>query len=254
VDPTSLYRATAKFYSLLEESKTEPSSVERFILPYAHERGSLLEVGSGTGELALSLVKQGVDVSCLEVSEAMSTVLFARLLDRPQEELDRLSIYTGSLKTFKSFRLFPLALASSVFLLIPSGDSWDEALRQLRRKLELGALLVADFPIVQRSRGDVAEHKVAERKIGAIRYEQFSNRRMMSPGLGIVRWNFRAFEGDQEIQSYREDFHVYYARPEVCRRALKAARFRITEEFGGFDRAPFDPASSQSLVVVAEAI
>lgn len=119
-------------------------------------RGPCLEVGVGTGRIALPLRKRGIRLAGADIAPAMLERLVANAGGRPfpliLADATRLPVADGS---------FGAVVASHVLHLIPGWRSAvDEAVRVLRR----GGLLLADFGGAPRAPWSGPAHELMKRR------------------------------------------------------------------------------------------
>jgi len=104
------YCVTARFYDLLyaEQSQLDLS----FYLKLASETsGPVLELGCGTGRVALTLARAGSSVTGLDRSPAMLAQFKAKLDSEPADVRERVTLVEGDMTEFELKRQYGLILA-----------------------------------------------------------------------------------------------------------------------------------------------
>jgi SAM-dependent methyltransferase len=135
------YTSFAELYDLFYDDFTDDIEMYRGFAE--RTGGSILEVGSGTGRVALALAGEGHNVVGLELSEAMRAVA-RRKADRAQLT-DRVEFIAGDMRRFKLDRHFGLIIAPlSTFLHNLTLDDQLATLRSIKQHLKPGGLLVLD--------------------------------------------------------------------------------------------------------------
>jgi len=135
------YTSFAELYDIFYEDFTE--DIAMYLGFGARTGGSILEIGSGTGRVALALAEDGHAVVGLELSEAMRTVA-QRKADRAQLT-DRVEFIAGDMRRFKLDRHFGLIVVPlNTFLHNLTVEDQLAALACFKKHLRPGGLLVLD--------------------------------------------------------------------------------------------------------------
>jgi SAM-dependent methyltransferase len=108
--------------------------------------GPVLELGCGTGRVAIPLAEAGFDVVGLDRSAPMLAVAAERRRVLPVVVRRRLRFVEGDMTDFRLARRFALAFAAfRVFMALPDEQSQRSALFAIRRHLRPGGLLALDI-------------------------------------------------------------------------------------------------------------
>jgi SAM-dependent methyltransferase len=103
------YGVMARYYDTIY-ADTAPKDTP-FYLELAHSLpGPVLELGCGTGRVALALARAGLQVVGLDLSEAMLQVFRSKLALEPAEVRERVELVHGSMADFNLGRKFGLIL------------------------------------------------------------------------------------------------------------------------------------------------
>ncbi|MCK4397191.1 class I SAM-dependent methyltransferase [candidate division WOR-3 bacterium] len=73
------YEKCAHLYDLFDKKE----NIE-FFLHYGLEAGEILDIGAGTGRIAIPLAEKGIKVFCIEPSPAMRREFLKKLSQRPE--------------------------------------------------------------------------------------------------------------------------------------------------------------------------
>jgi SAM-dependent methyltransferase len=219
--------------------------------------GPVLEIGCGTGRVALEIARAGKDVFGVDQSDAMLNVFRRKLSAEPDVER-RVSLTKGDMRTFQLGRTFPLVLIPFRPLQhMLTLEDQIAAFENARRHLEPDGLLGFDvfFPIPA----------VLDQPIGVERPEREwtdANRHTVKRFYVRERWDklnqvmhgsfiFRTYAGDQQIGEERSSLEMsYYTYPEL-RLILKLTGFEIVEQYGSFARDPI--TVEREIIIVARA-
>jgi len=110
-------------------------------------RGPVLELGCGTGRVALPLVRAGYRVTGVDISRKMLARARRRRRVLPAEQAMRLRFSLQDMTCFRFPRRFSAALvAFSTFALVTDPEGRARCLEQVHRHLDPGGLLLIDVP------------------------------------------------------------------------------------------------------------
>src|SRR5712691_5175702 len=119
-----MYEDFASTYDLFDDDSVDATInlvLSQHLAPAQH----ILDFGSGTGRIAMELLRRNFIVDCYEPSEAMRAAMFSRL-HLFRDTLSRLRIFSSE-TTLLSIRNIGLVLSRDVFFLLDK----DELLRTL---------------------------------------------------------------------------------------------------------------------------
>jgi SAM-dependent methyltransferase len=145
-DPAAYGRVWAEDYDELYEQRDDPAEVVAFVAGLA-PGGRILELGVGTGRLALPLAAAGLSVTGVDASPEM----LVRLRARPGAE--KIEVIEGDFTTVDAGGAFDMVLiAFSTFFLLPSQDSQLACLANARTQLRPGGTVVIEAFVPDHSR------------------------------------------------------------------------------------------------------
>lgn len=105
----NLYRAGARFYDL--DPRDNVTHDLPFYLEYAaHADGPVLELGCGTGRVALTLARAGHSVTGLDLSNTMLDLFREKHAREAPDVRDRLRIVHGHMADFRLDERFALVI------------------------------------------------------------------------------------------------------------------------------------------------
>jgi SAM-dependent methyltransferase len=215
--------------------------------------GSILEIGSGTGRVALALAEAGHTVVGLELSEAMRSVAQQKADRAPFS--DRVMFIPGDMRRFKLDHHFGLIIAPlNTFLHNLTLDDQLATLACCKKHLRPGGLLVLDC-----FNPDPA-HLADDRRL--IVQRSILDRDTKQPALLLLS---RATEWGHQLQAItylvdrpdhdgvvrRTVLHTsfrFFFRHEM-QLLLKLAGFDLKDIYGSYDLEPFDTGSDKLIAV-----
>lgn len=206
-------------------------------------RGPVLELGAGTGRIALPLAKAGHEVVALDRDEAM----LARLAQKAEEtlsdgEIARLTIVHGDASSFRLKEKFAAVLAPFNFLFtLPGDEALESCLASVRRALApRGTALFAIFNprpenlLTTNARLHLRTNRAPDGSSVAVfetkRYERAAQ-------ILHVRWEYE-IEREGKVERAARDIvqHLLFPRELLAR--LRHAKFKIKQTWGDFDGRP----------------
>ncbi len=113
----------------------------------ARVRGPVIELGCGTGRVALPVVRAGYRVTGVDISPEMLARARRRRRTLPAEQAMRLRFSLQDMTSFSFPRRFSAALvAFSTFALVTDPDGRASCLERIHHHLDPGGLLLIDLP------------------------------------------------------------------------------------------------------------
>src|ERR671930_346033 len=199
-------------------------------------RGAALELGIGTGRIALPLARRGVRVHGIDLSEAM----VARLRAKPGAE--RIGVTVGDFATTTVDGSFSVAYL--VFNTINNLTTQDEQVacfRKVAAHLEPGRCFVIEVGVPALRRlppGEtVRAFHVSAARLGFDEYDVVSQ--------GLVSHHYRVLDGQLEVNSVP----FRYVWPSELDLMARLAGMRLRERWSGWRREPFTSDSSRHVSV-----
>jgi SAM-dependent methyltransferase len=137
----------AKIYDHSPDISRRPGHpAEQFYLERALEFGGpVLDVGVGSGRYALPIVKAGLEVAGVDISQPMLDKLLVKIGAEPDEVRARLSLFRQDIRAMQLDRKFATAiLPSNMLLLLPTSADQLQTLGCINTQLEDDGVLVLD--------------------------------------------------------------------------------------------------------------
>lgn len=249
VDP---YLAFVGFYN---DWSLEMEGDKEFYASLAVESGGpVVELGVGTGRVAIAVARAGVDVIGVDVSEAMMAEGKKRAADAGVA--DRITWIAGDMRDFVAdppVRLVTIPFRS--FLHMTTTEDQLRALGNAFRSLVPGGRLalnvfIPDPAIIVQQHGTKTFQDEFVDDAGR-RCEMYSLPRYeVATQLVHLKAICDVYEGDGLVDTVEADLEVRMVYRYEMEHLLARAGFEIEEEYGWFDRRPLH-ADGRELVVVA---
>lgn len=219
-----------------------------FYARLAEEQGGpVLDVGCGTGRVAVALAQRGFEVVGIDRSEAMRRQAEARRGGLPAEVAARLTFVHGDMTTLELGREFALIVAPSrVFQFALTSAAQRAALRAFRRHLRPDGRLVLDMfdPAFE----FVAPGAVFPPRTGEVIHPRTGNRviweiagREPNPGeqLVVSDWTAREIGPSGEVlRDETERLTLRWSTRSEMRLLFELEGLTVEAEYGDFQGAP----------------
>lgn len=214
-----------------------------------HRGERTLEVGCGTGRVTELLLPAARSLVAVDLSPAMLARARRRLASP-----DRLLLIRADVCRLPLSAEFDLAVAANgVFSHLLEDGARDRALRQIARRLTTGGTFLLDGLWLSRERlrkCATEEGWSRERRAeGGGRLLRIREHWRCDPERRLcrIRYTYREEGGSETVARCTAR---YWGEDEISRR-MEAAGLRVLDQWGGFDRRPWDAERSTRLVVRA---
>ena len=218
----------AERYDELDAAMFEPAVVDPvvdFLAGLAGD-GAALELGIGTGRIALPLAQRGVRVHRIDLSAAM----VARLRAKPGS--DQIEVTLGDFATTTVDRTFSLAyLVFNTIMNLTTQDEQIACFRNVAAHLEPSGCFVIEVGVPQLQRlppGEtVRAFDISSTRLGFDEYDVASQ--------GLVSHHYRTVDGKLEVESAP----FRYVWPSELDLMARLAGLTLRERWGGWKREAF---------------
>jgi hypothetical protein len=228
----------AERYDESESDMFEPAAVEAvvsFLADLAGD-GAALELGIGTGRIAVPLSGRGVRVHGIDLSSAM----VERLREKPGAE--RIAVTIGDFATTKVGGTFRLAyLVFNTIMNLTTQDEQVACFVNAAAHLEPGGCFVIEVSIPDLRRlppgESVRPFTVSATRLGFDEYEVATQ--------GLVSHHYRVEDGMLDVAS----IPFRYVWPSELDLMARIAGMRLRERWSGWEREPFTDDSTTHISV-----
>ena len=218
--------------------------------------GPVLELGCGTGRVAIPIAEAGIEIVGIDSSQAMLDVA-GQKAGRLAGPGGRLSLVHADMRDFSLGRTFELVTVPfRGFLSLLSVEDQTSTLSNVKRHLAPGGRLVFNIfvpdPDMLVQEGDLPYHL----------------RDVTDPqtGIRLVLWQQSAYDNHSQVISTRliaeelddggkvtgrfyRDFQLRYVHRWEMHHLLTASGYEVLDLYGDFDRSPFDEDSTEMVWV-----
>lgn len=237
--------------------KRRKDDVRFYVELAAKARGPVLELGAGTGRVALEIARKEREIVAVEPSRQMRERAQKKAAALPERARKCLSVRGGDLRTLRLRRKFALVIAPfNVFMHLYSRRDLERALATVRAHLAPGGRFVFDVLM--------PDLRAMTRNPGRL----YRGPRVLVPETGRAYHYFESFEYEPvrqvqlvsmifQSESELDDLRVLPLSqrqffPEELALLLHYNGFALARRYGDFSRGPLT-GDSESQIVVARA-
>ena len=228
-----------------------------FFSRLAEKEKPVLELGCGTGRVALALAEQGLQVDGLDLSEAMLELAREKRAQSSQATQGRLRLFQGDMSDFSLERRYGLIyIAFRSFQALLSRVQQEQCLAAIHRHLLPGGRVAIDLFDPQLDRcfeGTYQEEQLLGEALhpsgDRICVYSESRRNDAIRQVFAERWRFERWRGEQRVATERELLEMRWTYRYEMQGLLEAAGFGELSEFSDFYGAP--PAYGREQIWVA---
>jgi SAM-dependent methyltransferase len=223
----SSYEKTAHLYDIFDQK----ANIE-FHLKLVPGAGEVLDIGAGTGRIAVPLAKIGVRMYCVEPSPAMRREFKKKMAGDPLIA-EKIILVGGDAATFAFERAFPVAIMSGVFDHMLDDGARLAVLRNVWRHLMPGGRLIFDLSVGRaRNRRRIL---AGEYNAGEKLYRRFVSSRKCPGNRSLLTLEYEVYRSGMLAKRIKEKGFVAFVTHKKIRRLLCRVGFQILDEYGGYD-------------------
>jgi SAM-dependent methyltransferase len=238
----SSYEKSAHLYDLFDRKP----NVE-FLRRYGSGFAEVVDIGSGTGRIAIPLAQRGTVVYCVEPSPAMRRE-FTRKLAVHTAIADRILLLGGNAESFALRRRFPAAFMFGVFDHLIDDNTRLLALENINHHLMPGGTLVMDLCLDGSK--DSAPVPAGDYRIGNKEYRRFIGSEMCRDDKKRVTLVFETYESGKLVERIEERGMVGIVFRRRLLSLLENTGFVVVNEFGDYESAAYNKGD-ESLIIEA---
>ncbi len=238
------YDSIAEIYDLYVRADYD---VPFFVSEIQRVKGAILELMAGTGRLSLPLIEAGAKLTCVDGSQGMLEILSKKLV---QQGLHA-DLYCMDVCRLDLPSRFELAiLPFQAFMEITREEDQKAALKSVHACLAPGGRFICTLhnPAVRRAQVDGVLRIVGRFPSGDDALVVSGFETGGQPVVNRLQF-FELFGPDGRLLWKRLlPMEFAFVEKDAFERMAREAGFRVTQLYGSYDRAPFDPIRSPVMI------
>lgn len=242
----------AQFYDLFVPDRTDPSDPSiTFFLHYALRAGNALDLGAGTGRIALNLAKNRIPVVAIEPSYNMRSACLVKAAQLPSVH-PYFTLLAGSAESFSLQQQFSLIYASGVSMHWVDTPTWQAVLSRVNAHLSEDGLFILDGIVDQQPLAeDEPMQVVSSRHIGEVLYQTSFGGTWLDDTTYRFSVQYDVVHNGEIVEQFHEHSIRLFMTLEDLKQLLATHGFTITSVFGDYQFGEHN-SSSQNIIVVAQ--
>ncbi|UCG90192.1 MAG: class I SAM-dependent methyltransferase [Candidatus Heimdallarchaeota archaeon] len=229
------YEKAAHLYDLFDTKENID-----FFFRYGKEAGVILDIGAGTGRIAIPLAKRGVKVVCIEPSPAMRNE-FSQKLKHQSDLSDKITLIAGDVQSFELPEVFPAVFLSGSFDHIPDSERVT-SLQNINRHLKLEGKLIFDVYIGGMKDSPLALIDTVKR--GDYEYKRFIGTKTLPDDTIEVLLAYETYKQGKLIEKIEQPSSAVITTRVKVHELLHETGFSIKNEYGDYHFSPFKEGDS----------
>lgn len=248
------YELTAEFYD--QEYGVSYIDILFFSRLAKKYGGPILELGCGTGRIALPLAELGVEVWGLDTSDEMLNVFRRKIESHKRKEELKIKLIKKDMKKFELEKKFNLIFsAGNTFLHLLTRDAQIRTLKCISRHLSDNGVVVIDIfnPTPEKLEGgNLYRMNAFPVFYKGEKYLVYSQSKHLSKKKMIIveKRYVRILEG-MEGEELRVSFQLRYIYKHELDNLMNSANLEPVEVYGDYLGNPYDP-NSERIIYVAK--
>jgi SAM-dependent methyltransferase len=242
----------AQFYDLFVPDRTDPSDPSiTFFLHYALKAGNALDLGAGTGRIALGLAQHRIPVVAIEPSYNMRFACLVKAAQLPAVH-PYFTLLAGSAESFSLQQRFSLIYASGVCMHWLGTSTWQAVLSRVNTHLNENGLFILDGIVDQQPpTEDEPMRVVSSRHIGEVLYQTSFGGTWLDDTTYRFSVQYDVIHKGEVVEQFQEHSIRSLMTLEELSKLLVSHGFTIVSVFGDYQFGEHN-SSSQNIIVVAQ--
>lgn len=236
------YEKVAHLYDLFDKK----NNID-FFCQYASDAGEILDIGAGTGRIAIPIARRGIKVYCVEPSPAMRRE-FLKKLSWESDIKDNITLIEGDATSFNFGRTFPAIFLSGCFEHFINDDERLLSLLNINKHLILNGILVFDVLIGQMKDSPLSPAGVVRK--GDSECRRFVGGKVLPDKKKAVILIFEEYRDGKLINRIEEHSTIGIIERQKIHSILSKSGFKVNNEFSNYDYTPYTEGD-ETLIIEA---
>lgn len=246
-----MYESNAHFYDFFAFKGDDAQAKTSLLCELAQPQSHLLDLGSGTGKIAIELAKKGHKLVCVESSQAMRSVFLTKLADL---QLDKqISIFPKELTELNLDQPIDIGFAFDFFLLIKEDSRRKSLIKGLYELIKRNGLLVANFVPTQPYRATKPISENSRRTLGELTYIHSTAAEQLTSTTRKITWRFETYHKDKLLEQMTEYFTIRQDDLKSLCPLFEENGFSIEKVYSDFKFTPYTGRELSFIIVARKA-
>ncbi len=225
------YEKSAKYYDLFDD---KPNI--NFFVDFAKQYKSILDIGAGTGRIAIPIAQTGVKVVCIEPSRAMRSIFQEKLSYLPHLK-EKIAIVNSEADNFHLSEFFPAAILSGCFDHFLTPSERYQALVNIFNHLDPKGRIL--FDVFLGAMKDQSWIPAGEKERDEKTIKRLLKTECLKNNILKVTLLYQVYKNDEKISEDIQLSQAAITTLEEIEILLSKVGFNITNKWGSYQRTPF---------------
>ncbi len=258
MEATNILRNSAHLYDL--DQRDIVTTDIPFYLEYAKgASGNILELGCGTGRVAIPLAQAGHNITGLDLSDSMLGVFHAKLAGMPAGIKDKISIVHGNMASFSLGKKFDMIITPfRAFQALTRDDDINGCLNCVHSHLTENGIFIINvfrpFKILDESwcyPETIQWERLDEATGSKVVKKHWGERIDVANQIIYPNFAYEVIHQDDTIERFVDRLSLKYYYFEQLKKILQDAGFHIINEYGWYDKSAIE--NGRELIFVCKA-
>jgi SAM-dependent methyltransferase len=210
----------------------------------------VLDIGAGTGRIAIPLASKGIKVICIEPSPAMRDEFLKKIVNDPKL-INQIKIISGTAANFRLYEKYPAAILSGCFDHFLTDKERISSLVNINSHLQIDGKIILDVFIGLMKDSPLSPAGVVSSGED-LEYHRFVSTEVQSK-IMKVSLIYKAYRKGKLIQTIKEVSYVGIVTRIQVHELLNQTGFKIINEFSSYDFSSFED-NYPLLIIEAEKV
>lgn len=225
------YEKSAHLYDLFDTKE----NIE-FFRYYASNRDEILDIGAGTGRIAIPIAEKGVKIYCVEPSPSMLAE-FKRKLSLKEHLEDKIFLINEDAFSFNLSKTFSVSILSGTFDHFINDMERRKALENINKHLKTEGLLIFDVFIGLMI--DSPLHPAGTAVEGNIEYRRYIESKILPEDILEVLLVYEIYEYGELTGYIEQKSSSGIITRKRVHQVLKSTGFKVQNEYSDYDFSPY---------------
>jgi SAM-dependent methyltransferase len=225
------YEKSARFYDMFDTKKNID-----FFKSYASQKQDVLDIGAGTGRIAIPIADDGISICCVEPSLEMINVFLGKL-EKKKQLLRKIEIFNSNASSFRFSKKFDFIFMSGVFDHLISDKERLDVLENVRNHLKETGVFVFDVFIGLMKDTPLKAAGVFEDE--DVSYKRYIGSQLKDNDIIQVLLRYETYVEKKLVEMIEETSLVCKISKDHLTDLLRDSKFQINNIYADYDKRPY---------------